>query len=420
MRLLTSPIRNYAWGSRTAIADLQGRPVPSPEPEAEVWMGAHPSAPSIINDRDGPVGLDRAIADDPARLLGDAAGRFGVRLPYLVKVLAAAEPLSVQVHPNAAQAAAGFAAEDAAGLARDAPTRNYVDPHHKPELLVALGRFDALCGFRSPDESAQHLESLGVPALASVIAALRAGPVSDRLRRAVETLLAWPAADLPDLVSAVIRSGCATPPDHPSHDVHQLAALLGERYPGDPGVLVASLLNLVRLGPDEAVFMPPGHLHAYLRGFGVEVMAASDNVLRAGLTPKRVDVAELLRLVRFEVLADPVVKPEPMGANVLGWPTPAEEFTVVKAQSCGDGSFVRIPGGGPRVVLCVAGVARLRSGRAELAVDRGGSVFVPAADPEVELSGDAVVFQTRPGVSAAGSSTVGSSAAGLAISAGTP
>ena len=395
MRPLTNPIRRYAWGSRTALASLQRRPAPTPEPEAELWMGAHPTAPSLLSDEDGSVPLTEAIDADPSAALGEAvADQFGGRLPYLFKILAAAQPLSLQAHPDSEQARVGFAAEEAAGLARTASVRNYADPYHKPELLVAIEEFHALCGFRGPDATAALLGSFGVPALKPVIAALEAGPVSTRLRSAVETLMRWPVDDRMGLVAAVAEAGRSFSSRGESY---ALAADLGQRYPGDVGVVVALLLNQVRLRPDEAVFMPAGNLHAYLAGVGVEVMAASDNVIRGGLTPKHVDVSELLRVLRYEVMSDPVLRAMPVSPGVVTWAAPVREFSLVKAVADAAAGPVSVPGAGPRILVCVQGAARLSVGTQVRRVTSGESVFVAATEPSVEVSGDAVIFQVAPG-----------------------
>jgi mannose-6-phosphate isomerase len=420
VRALTNPVRPYAWGSRTAIATLQGRPAPSATAEAELWMGAHPSAPSRVDGPDG-ESLGDLISRMPEPTLGRAVvDRFGARLPYLLKVLAAAHPLSLQAHPDEEQARAGFAAE--AGLAAGGPAmagsggpalagsagvtgaseRNYADPYHKPELLVAVEEFEALCGFRDPETSATVLDSFGVPALAPVSATLRRGPAPTALRAAVHMLLTWSPDDRTDLVAAVTRAGRTLAARAPHEQApHALATRLGALYPDDVGVVVALLLNHVRLRPDEAVFMPAGNLHAYLSGLGVEVMAASDNVLRGGLTPKHVDVPELLRVLRYEVLPDPVVRPEAVAPGLLRWPAPAAEFALVKASVEPAAGPVVLPGRGPRVVVCLRGPASVTAGD-EVRILRGGdAVFVPAADPPVELGGgaagagsdQAVVFQ---------------------------
>jgi len=257
---LRNQIRPYAWGSRTALAALQGRPSPASGPEAELWIGAHPSAPSVLPDG---VSLVEAIAADPVGLLGaPVVDEFGARLPYLLKVLAAAEPLSLQAHPDADQARDGFAAEEAAGLG--AVRRNYTDPHHKPELLVALDEFEALCGFAPPLRSAEVLASFGVDALAPVVDALRAPNESTALRGAVQLLMSWPDAERPALVAAVTAAASeASEASEASGGKagHAVAAELGARYPGDIGVVVALLLTHVRLAPGEGVFMQIGRAH---------------------------------------------------------------------------------------------------------------------------------------------------------------
>jgi mannose-6-phosphate isomerase len=360
---LDGQVRDYAWGSHTAIARIQGRPVPSPGPEAELWLGAHPGAPASLSG----VPLPEALAADPVGLLGaQVVEAYGVRLPYLFKLLAADAPLSIQAHPDERRARERYAAGHP----------GYTDPYHKPELLVAVEEFDALCGFRDPAESADALESLGVDALKPVVAALR----DNRLRDAVELLMSWPDPERAELVSAVAAA-------------EPYAAELAAHYPGDVGVVVAQLLHRVRLAPDEAVWMPAGNLHAYLRGTGVEIMAASDNVLRGGLTPKPMDVPELLRVLRFEVLAEPVVKPVPVAPGVLTWPTPVPEFALYKASVAG--TPVTLPGAGPRILLCLAGSVEVPG----LTLSPGRAAFVGAAEPAVVCTGNGVVFQAGTGLS---------------------
>ena len=419
MRLLQGSIRGYAWGSRTAIATLQGRPVPTPEPEAELWLGAHPSAPALVRDGlagDGAAGrpLTDIIAADPAGVLGDeTVAQFGQRLPFLLKVLAAAQPLSLQAHPDLDQARAGFAAEQAAGA--DPSARNYVDDWHKPELLVAVEPFDALCGFRDPSISADLLGALDLPALRPAVAALRAADPATGLRDAVHGLLTLPAEDLPALVDLVAEraadllaaravdgaavDGAAV--DAVAHASYRLVTELAQRYPGDAGVLVAMLLNRVTLQPGEAVWMPAGNLHAYLAGVGVEIMAASDNVLRGGLTPKHVDVAELLRILRFEVLDTPVLRPTASGPGVVTWPVPVADFTLHRAAVAGDAP-VRLPGGGPRILLCLRGSVQADDGAGSVLLHGGQAAFAPASAGPIEVrvndsAGTAEVYQAGTG-----------------------
>jgi mannose-6-phosphate isomerase len=400
MYRLRNPIRRSAWGSRTVIAGLQGRPVPSPEPEAELWIGAHPANPSTVSAGGGtaelpasagrqpaaPAGdglpLTDLIAANPVQILGEAVyGQFGARLPYLLKLLAADAPLSLQAHPDTGRAAAGYEAEEAAGVPRDARHRRYVDPYHKPELLVAVSRFVALCGFRDPAASAELLAGLGVPALAPAVAALREGDLAG----AVRWLLTHPSPA--GLVAAVVDAGAPSP-----------ASELASSYADDVGVVVALLLNLVTLAPGEAIFMPAGNLHAYLHGTGVELMAASDNVLRGGLTPKHVDVPELLRVLRFEPLVEPVRRPVPVGPGVVTWPVPVSEFALHRVRLDGDVARVELALAGPRTVLCLAGWVEAADGVGSVTLRAGETGFAGAGRPLVLTgAGEAYVASVPDG-----------------------
>jgi mannose-6-phosphate isomerase len=388
MELLDSPIRKYAWGSHSAIAGLQGRPAPTQDPEAELWIGAHPASPSRLSVTG--VALSDAIAADPAGVLGaDSVARFGARLPFLLKVLAAAEPLSLQAHPDLAQARAGFAAEERLGEP-PGQHRNYIDAWHKPELLVAVAQFDALCGFRDPMASASLLGALGVAGLKSTVDALRQLDLSSALRDAVHGLLSLPPVERPTLVCDVVAACEPRISEHPSY---ALAVELAATYPGDVGIVVAMLLNRVELVPGEAVFMPAGNLHAYLCGVGVEVMAASDNVLRGGLTPKHVDVAELLHVLRFEVLTEPVCRPVRVAPGLVTWPVPVDDFALHRAVVGAELSAVTLPGGGPRVVLCLRGSVRLDDGVSSVLLSGGRAAFTPAGRAPISVSGDGEVYQ---------------------------
>jgi mannose-6-phosphate isomerase len=380
MEQLQCPISPDPWGSRTVLARIQGRPVPSPGPEAELWAGAHPSAPATVAG----VPLTERIAADPSGMLGQrVVERFGPRLPFLLKVLAAEQPLSLQAHPDPAQAAAGYAAEEAAGVPLTAPHRRYVDPYAKPELLVAVSRFRALCGFREPTVSAELLADLGVPALAPVVAALR-----DRdLAAAVAAVLPGPEGLVGEVAAAAAGRG----------GPYRVVADLAGSYPDDPGVVAALLLNQVTLAPGEAIFMPAGNLHVYLGGAAVEIMAASDNVLRGGLTSKHVDVAELRRVLRFEPLADPVLAPVPVAAGVVTWPVPVGDFALYRATVGGRVPRVELAPPGPTVALCLsgevavddgdrtAGGVRLRAGEAAFGRYRGRALSV-TGEGEVYLA----------------------------------
>jgi len=375
---LTGNIRPYAWGSRTFLAELQGRPAPSDAPEAELWLGAHPGDPATLDGHDGPAGLADVIEADPAGQLGaPVVEAFGPRLPYLMKVLAASAPLSLQAHPDLAYARTAFAAQEA----DPSLPRNYTDANHKPEMLVALTPFQALCGFRDPAVSADVLESFGVPGLAPVVAALRTGPAG--LAEAVRRLLTWPEGDRAALVAAA---------DTP------LARDLAKHYPSDPGVLVALLLNHVTLEPGEAIWMPAGNLHAYLEGAGVEIMAASDNVLRGGMTPKRVDVDELLRVLRFEVLDDPILPATTVSPGVETWEVPIKDFALHRLSLSGSRPPTLIPVSGPRIILGVEGDAFVAEGHGTpVEVTPGTAAFAAADAGPITVAGTGAVFVASPG-----------------------
>lgn len=378
---MTNPIRPYAWGSRTAIAALQGRE-PSATPEAEMWMGAHPAAPSLLDTPRGRVPLGDLIAADPEGMLGRAAlASFGPRLPYLMKVLAADEPLSLQVHPSPVQAEEGYARENRAGLAADAPERNYRDPYAKPELICALEPFEALCGFREPSEAATLLSGLGVPGLESVIKLLSGGGI----HAAVTEALTLPRAECGPLVERVAQA-CRRVPGL------AWAADLARHYPADPGVVIALCMNRVRLAPGEAMFVPAGQPHSYLRGVGVEIMGASDNVLRGGLTGKHIDVPELLRILSATpgrpTLVYPTLSASRCGEEV--YRTPAREFRLSRIRL---DRPVTLPSAGPRIVLCVAGAVTVEGTE----LRRGHSMFVPAAAGPVTLDGQGTVFSATTG-----------------------
>jgi mannose-6-phosphate isomerase len=358
-------------------------------------MGAHPGAPSRLDRGDGPVPLDTVIDADPAAELGEATvKRFGPRLPFLLKVLAAGAPLSVQVHPDLTQAKAGFADEEARGIPIDAPDRNYKDPNHKPEMLVALSPFDGLCGFRRPADAAELIEALCVGSLAPYVDILRAHPEGQALR---EVLAAVLSAD-PDEIAATVHDATeaaarlAANPGTPHAADYAAYANAARSFPGDRGIIAAMLLNYVRLQPGEALYLGAGVPHAYLEGLGVEIMANSDNVLRCGLTPKHIDVPELLRIVRFEAGDPGVLRPEAASDGEELYPAPIDEFRLSRYVLAPGAGTRTLPAGTPQILLCTAGEARLRTNGTTLTLARGESAYVPAGEP-VELGGEATLFR---------------------------
>ncbi|MFZ5892247.1 MAG: mannose-6-phosphate isomerase, class I [Myxococcota bacterium] len=392
---LNCKIQNYAWGSRSFIASLQGRKTPSDKPEAELWIGAHSGAPAEVVEGEGKQRLDELIAQNPKAALGEAvAQRYGGELPFLLKVLAAAQPLSLQAHPNSAQAEAGFAADEAAAIPLSAPERSYKDRRHKPELIVALTPFVALSGFRPVERTHRLFNELGVPALSQLAAPLVETTPERGLEQVFRHLMTAPAAEREALVNATVSA--ASRARTASRDfateftwVERLHAL----YPGDIGVVSALLLNLIELEPFEGLYLPAGNLHAYLDGAGVEIMAASDNVLRGGLTPKAVNVPELLRVLRFEVLEVVPLRPLNQTNGEQLYRTAASEFRLSYFQ-------VRKPlriedRSGPELLLVTEGRVRVQGQSSALLLEAGGTAFVPASEGALSIEGNGLLFRAR-------------------------
>lgn len=386
-------IRTYAWGSRTAIADFTGRAVPTNHPEAELWLGAHPGDSAFISTAAGEQSLLEVVRSDPDGQLGRTVrSRFGDALPFLVKVLAADEPLSLQAHPSSEQAVEGFNREERLGIPLNSPVRNYRDRSHKPELLVALEPFDALAGFRPAARTVEFLQALAVSDLDPYVHLLTGQPDADGLRALFTTWITAPQPDLDVLVPAVLDGAISyLRSDATEFNAEARAVLeLGERYPNDAGVLAGLLLNLLHLEPGQAVYMPAGNLHSYLRGVGVEVMANSDNVLRGGLTPKHVDVPELLRVLDFTpATRDTLLPPVDKDGFELTYRTPAGEFAVSVLALDGDdlGHEVDAPCrfDGPQILLCAQGSVVVRAKSDTLTLERGAAAWVSADDGPIRL-----------------------------------
>lgn len=389
MEHLEGALRPYPWGSHTLIAQLRGEPSPSPQPQAELWFGAHPAAPATVNGQ----GLDEAIAADPAAALGKRVTEaHGDQLPFLVKLLAAAAPLSIQAHPSLEQAKEGFARENAEGIALNSPNRNYKDPNHKPELIVALTEFRALAGFRPVPDTAAFFAELGSAELDRYATLLPTDGEGD-LRALFTTLISLPHQPRVELIESVQRAAeeLAQKRTAPEWMVEaaEVYLELNQAYPGDVGVLAALLLNVLTLAPGEAAFLRAGQLHAYLSGLGVEVMANSDNVLRGGLTTKHVDVPELVKVLDFGTLENP--RAEAVASNGgVEFQLPVDSFAV-RVHSLADGETLAIDEDGPAIVLCTSGEVRGADG---FVLSQGNGAWAPASEGEVELTaeGAAQVF----------------------------
>lgn len=364
---ITNTPRDYAWGSTTAIAELLGTE-PSGRPEAELWLGDHPGSPARLDDGSG------TLADVESE-----------KLPFLLKVLAAASPLSLQAHPTPEQARAGFEAENARGVPLDAPERNYKDPFAKPEIIYALSEeFRALCGFRAVEQT----RTLLLP----VSGDIRIAPLLDRLvddssLRATFEWLIGGGQEVDELIAALVETSAIA--DDVSWDT---VRRLADSYPGDPGIAISLLMHTAVLTPGQVLYLPAGNIHAYLEGLGIELMASSDNVLRGGLTPKHIDVPELLTVLDFRPLPLPLLEPErpQPGVAVFRPDVPDFVLTVISPDAAADGVTVPLPG--PAIALCSSGNLLL----GDYPLERGRAVYV-TDEPSLEVSGDGMLFVASGG-----------------------
>ena len=396
---LKNVIQNYAWGSHEAIARLLGQPTPSPQPQAELWMGAHPKAPSQVGINGRLEKLDGFIDAHPDKILGrKSVQTFGPRLPYLFKVLAAAEPLSIQAHPNAQQAAAGFERENKLAIPLDAPERNYRDDRHKPEILCAMTDFWALCGFRPVEQIRSYFEQVRSLGLQRAYRLLPASSHSGDLRLFFEALMTMPMVDKNKAITEMLAIVRTTGKHDP---VFKWLNKLNAAYPvgvdkrTDIGIIAPLFLNLIRLTPGEAIFLPAGELHAYLKGVGIELMANSDNVLRGGLTPKHVDLPELTEVLSFKSrTAEPLPKKQ-LAPDETAFVTPANEFVLSVISLSRDATYTSPEKRGAEILLCTQGEAHLSdlTGRHSFDIAKGHSFLVPAAAGAYRIKGTATLFK---------------------------
>jgi mannose-6-phosphate isomerase len=394
MRRIEGRIRHYAWGSRTRLPRFLGLQ-PDGRNWAEAWFGGHPLAPSLLEDG---TTLSDLVASEPQTQLGVGVARsFGSELPFLLKAIAPEKPLSLQVHPGRDRAEESFAAETAAGLPLDSVRRSYRDPKHKPELLVALEPFTALCGFRAPRRATEILEGLDTDLSERLHRFLLESPNARGMHAALRSLLSRALRPEPGLVRQVVeacrereRTGAS-----PSPRMDRIVTELADHHPGDPGVVAALLLNPVALQPGEALFIPTGTLHAYISGFGIEVTAASDNVLRAGLTEKPLDVDELLQCVNVAAAPPLRIAPERRNEVTQSYYAPVDDFEVsyTTLAQCSPRDSWPLIGRGPRIVLGLEGLLVLESSDDAIELRAGQAVFIPASDGTISVRGIGRVVQ---------------------------
>ena len=390
---LRNPIQGYAWGSRTAIQSLLKMPVPGITPAAELWMGVHPKGSSEVRLNSEWLSLVEVIERNPGPILGKkVAERFQNQLPFLFKVLAADRPLSIQVHPDPTQAQEGYERENRRNISLTAAERNYRDPNHKPEVLCAVTPFEALKGFREIEEILALMKKVCIPELEEALYLLEQKANPEGLKEFFSGLLRLRGEEKARLVHQAVGRA----QEHVNRDrAFYWMVELNREYPGDTGVFSPLIFNLVTLQPGQAIYIPSGELHAYLKGVGMELMANSDNVLRGGLTPKYVDVPELLRIVRFDPCQSLLIDLEDKGDGERAYPTPAEEFQLSEILVSEEGSFVSGVDRNVEILICMEGEARMgdMEDGSFLKIVSGESVIVPACAAPYRIQGKAKFFK---------------------------
>jgi mannose-6-phosphate isomerase len=365
---LKNQIKYYEWGSPEWIPALLGIENTKSLPFAEMWMGVHPSGISTIADIDEhlDVFMERNSWSS---------------LPFLLKVLAADKPLSIQAHPSKAQAIAGFERESREGFSINAPERNYKDPNHKPEIICALTPFKAMSGFREIAEIRLLLDAFGLNDDHFI---LLKTTLDYGLRSFLQTLFELPV-EIKNRISTHILENrqilCMRSPAFV--EVWETAALFATLYNGDPSVLSPLYLNLIDLKPGEAIFLPSGVLHAYIHGLGIELMANSDNVLRGGLTSKRIDVEELLNILKFSPFKPDILHPSP-----VKYPAQTEEFSLSVLKNA-----EKLDGKGPAIILVTEGMLTVSEDADKVVLKRGESAFfAPPCREKLHLHGDYTAY----------------------------
>ena len=392
MKRLEPARQQYAWGSTAAIPALLGV-ADDGAPWAEAWYGSHPAGPARVAGGDV---LSTLIEAEPERLLGeDIIWRFGRRLPFLLKLIAPEQPLSLQVHPSQAQAAEGYALEEEAGIALDHPSRNYKDTNHKPEMVLALTRFQAVAGFRAPRRAVEVLAGLDSVLARRMRRTLRLNPTRYGIRQVFSDVVSASTRPTPEEISDLVAEIAARfeAGTSPSLRVDSNVLKMAVTFPGDPGIAAALLLNPVTLQPGEALFVPAGSVHAYISGLGVEVMASSDNVLRAGLTAKHIDVPEMLACVDY--VAAPPVRPAPeyLSRATRAYYAPVDDFELMVTTVVAADGRLPVPGGAPRSRRAVDGAGPLVTLADTPTLAPGEAVFVGADEHRLSVEGEGTLVQ---------------------------
>ncbi len=383
---------NYSWGSPYFIPQLLGQPNPPATPVAEMWLGAHAKDSSLVQTADGTTSLHDLINHDPQAFLGNAIDAYNTQLPFLMKVLAASQALSIQAHPNKSQALLGFARENQQGIALDSPLRSYKDDNHKPELICALTPFKLMSGFRGYADIVQNFRLCGLGEFYPALSTLDSQPCSQGLKSFFLEVMQTPLATRQQVLDQLFSSLASvnTIPE----DIRQTCLYLQSQYPFDIGILSPLFLNLLELQPGEAIYISAGILHSYLEGSGIEVMANSDNVLRGGLTPKHVDLAELTQTLDFTPFALEKTIPVQVDSSTQIFHTPAAEFLLKRINLSGVSSYRLESGNMPMLLLCDGGELKVSSTSDFVIIQKGESVFISADSRDIMLEGTGSIWLT--------------------------
>jgi len=389
---LEAVIQNYAWGSKTLLPSILGKQK-AEKPQAELWLGAHPKAPALIQTEEGLIGLDKLISNNPSIVLGGFA-KYN-QLPFLMKILTAGTPLSIQSHPNLWQAKEGFEMENILRIPLNAANRNYKDSNHKPELICALTEFHGMCGFRPVKEIADLLRYFELTDSFSFLNSFLDNPNQDSLKIFFDRLMNSDKQKIEAVVEDFILKLKNKPARNESEDfAFGWIKKLNDFYPGDVGVFAPLLLNTVKLQPGEALYLGAGELHAYLKGAGVEIMANSDNVLRGGLTPKHIDVPELLNTLTFNCGKEEVINPTSINSFEKIYQTPADEFELSRIEI--NNSEYEITPEGAEIVFCLDGELKIKTPIEQvLSLKRGDSAFISGEVKSYCLLGTGTIFRAK-------------------------
>ncbi len=394
---LKNTIQEYAWGSKVIIPELLGLTSPAEEPQAELWMGAHPKSPSGILKDGKEISLIDYIKQDPKGTLGqNVAEIFDNNLPFLLKILAAETPLSIQAHPDLLQANEGYKRENNQGIPIDSPRRNYKDANHKPELICALTTFDAMCGFRNYSKMCDLFQFLQLQKNIPEIETFIQNPTERSLQILFKELMEFSEERKKEAVDILLeRYKKVTPRTDEDRFIFQWICKLSQIYPGDIGIFAPLLLNTIRLQPGQALYLDAGILHAYLKGAGIEIMANSDNVLRGGLTPKHIDVPELMKTLSFSSKPLEIIEPVSFDNVEFIYDTPANEFrlSIIRLTESNK-LYIAKKRSGAEIILCRDGFTEIEwEKEKKLKLNKGESIFIPFSTGKYKIEGKAVLYR---------------------------